>query len=73
MRKLIRSLASRVSRWYRSMSIQMVISLSFTAVAVVGILFIGLSLFWRFSTTTNRLQEDGSQRVLAQVTFNLDG
>ncbi|WP_195282814.1 sensor histidine kinase [Harryflintia acetispora] len=73
MRKLIRSLASRVSRWYRSMSIQMVISLSFTAVAVVGILFIGLSLFWRFSTTTNRLQEDGSQRVLAQVNLNLDG
>ncbi|MGE4277234.1 MAG: sensor histidine kinase [Lawsonibacter sp.] len=57
---------------YRKMSIQMVISLSFTAVAVVGMVFMGLSLYLRFSTTAEMLVEDSSQRVLAQVNMNLD-
>ncbi|MCH1979956.1 sensor histidine kinase [Lawsonibacter sp. OA9] len=54
------------------MSIQMVISLSFTTVAVVGMIFMGLSLFWRFSSATGELVAENSQRVLAQVNLNLD-
>ena len=57
---------------YRKMSIQMVISLSFTAVAVLGMIFMGMSLFWRFSAATDQLIEDSSQRVLAQANLNLD-
>ena len=69
---LIHSLAMRLGKKYRTMSIQAVISLSFTAVAAVGILFLGMSLFWRFSSTTNQMQEENSQRILAQVNLNLD-
>ena len=56
----------------RRMGIQMIISLSFTAVAVVGMLFIGMSLFLRFSAAAGELSADSGQRVLAQVNLNLD-
>lgn len=73
MGKLLRKMTGRAVGRYRAMGIQMVISLSFTAVAIVGMVFMGMSLFLRFSTTTYELMEDNSQRVLAQVNMNLDG
>ncbi len=69
---MLRSITGRLAESYRKMSIQMVLSLSFTAVAVVGILFIGISLFWRFSTAYQQLVADSSHRVLAQANLNLD-
>ena len=63
------------SRWqsaYRRTSIQMILSASFTAVAVLGMVFMGLTLFLRFSATSNAQQSENSQRVLAQVNLNLD-
>ena len=63
------------SRWqsaYRRTSIQMILSASFTAVAVLGMVFMGLTLFLRFSATSNAQQSQSSQRVLAQVNLNLD-
>ena len=59
-------------RIYQRTSIQMILSLSFTAVAVVGMAFLGLTLFLRFSSTTNHQMAENSQRVLAQVNLNLD-
>ena len=63
-------------RWwrefYRRSSIQGILSLSFTAVAVVGMFFMGLALFFRFSANTNTQMAENSQRVLAQVNLNLD-
>ena len=63
-------------RWwqefYRRSSIQGILSLSFTAVAVVGMIFMGLALFFRFSSNTNAQMAENSQRVLAQVNLNLD-
>lgn len=72
MRTVLKRLAGRLARRYRTMSIQMVISLSFTTVAVVGMVFMGLSLFLRFSDTASHLTEESSQRVLSQVNLNLD-
>ena len=69
---LIRRFTARIAAGYRKMSIQMVISLSFTAVAVAGILLMGLSLFLRFSSTSQQMAAESSQRVLAQVNLNLD-
>ena len=63
-------------RWqsvYRRTSIQMILSASFTAVAVLGMLFMGLTLFLRFSSSTNAQQSAASQRVLSQVNVSLDG
>ena len=57
---------------YRKMSIQMVLSLSFTAVAAAGILLMGISLIWRFSSASEQMVAENSQRVLAQANLNLD-
>ena len=62
--RMFKSFAARLAKQYRRMSIQMVISLSFTAVAVVGMVFMGLSLFWRFSADrkSTRLNSSHSDR-----------
>ena len=66
------SLLQRWQSFYRQSSIQMVLSLSFTAVAVVGMVVLGVALSLRFSALIDRRQEEASQRVLAQVNWNLD-
>ena len=72
MTSILKRFTSRWAQRYQKMSIQMVISLSFTTVAVVGMIFMGLSLFWRFSSATGELVAENSQRVLAQGNLNLD-
>ncbi|USF26842.1 hypothetical protein N510_001775 [Firmicutes bacterium ASF500] len=67
-----RRLAAQWVERYRKMSIQMVLSLSFTAVAAAGILLIGGSLIWRFSSSSEMMVAENSQRVLAQASLNLD-
>ena len=69
---VFRRLAAQWAERYRRMSIQMVLSLSFTAVAAAGILLMGVSLIWRFSTASEELVAENSQRVLAQANLNLD-
>ena len=72
MTSILKRFTSRWAQRYQKMSIQMVISLSFTTVSVVGMIFMGLSLCWRFSSATGELVAENSQRVLAQVNLNLD-
>lgn len=72
MKKLFTRAAASLSRRYRTMSIQMVISLSFTAAAVAGMLLMGLSLVWRYSAGTERLVRENTERVLSQVNMNMD-
>ena len=62
-------------RWagvYRRSSIQLILSLTFTAAAVAGMVFLGMSLFLRFSSATNTQMAQTSQRILSQVNLNLD-
>ena len=73
MGKRLSGLRQRWSSVYRRTSIQMILSASFTAVAVLGMLFMGLTLFLRFSSSTNAQQSGASQRVLSQVNVSLDG
>ena len=63
---------SSIMERYRRSSIQVILSLSFTAVAVAGMIFLGLTLFLRFSASNNAQLAKNSQRVLAQVNLNLD-
>ena len=72
MEKLSASLRRRWGALYHRASIQLILSLSFTAVAVVGMVFLGLTLFLRFSASTNAQLAGNSQRVLSQVNLNLD-
>ena len=73
MGKHLSSLRQRWQSAYRRTSIQMILSASFTAVAVLGMVFMGLTLFLRFSSSTNAQQSAASQRVLSQVNVSLDG
>ncbi len=66
------SLSRRWRELYHRSSIQVILSLFFTAVAVVGMVFLGLTLFLRFSASNNALLAENSQRVLSQVNLNLD-
>lgn len=72
MRKLIGRLMARWLEFYRKSSIQFILSLSFTAAAVVGMVFMGITLFLRFSSTNNAQLAASSQLVLDQVNLNLD-
>ncbi len=72
MKELIRSFIRRLTARYHKMSIQMVISLAFTTTALVGVLFLGMSLFWRSAVTTESLMQGNSQRILAQINMSLD-
>ena len=72
MKKLFARAAASLSRRYRTMSIQMVISQSFTAAAVAGMVLMGLSLVWCFSAGTEQLVRENTVRVLGQVNMNLD-
>ena len=69
---LFKRLAGKLTEGYRGMSIQMVLSLSFTAVALAGIIFLGAGLMLRFSDSTQALTQEATQRVLSQVNMNLD-
>jgi two-component system sensor histidine kinase YesM len=57
---------------YHRTSIQVILSLFFTAVAVVGMVFLGLALYLRFSASSTAQAAENSQRVLSQVNLNLD-
>ena len=72
MAELTASLRRRWREIYHRSSIQVILSLFFTAVAVVGMVFLGLTLFLRFSASNNALLAENSQRVLSQVNLNLD-
>lgn len=68
----VSNLMKKIMTRYGKMSIQMVISISFTCVAVLGTILLGLALFMRFSSTTDALLHESSQRMLSQVNMNLD-
>ncbi len=72
MAKLSAPLRRRWREIYHRSSIQVILSLFFTAVAAVGMVFLGLTLFLRFSASNNALLAENSQRVLSQVNLNLD-
>lgn len=63
------------ARWktmYHRSSIQLILSIAFTAVAVIGMLFLGMALLLRFSSSANEMAGETSQRVLEQVNWSLD-
>lgn len=69
---IFRTVAGKVTRSYEKMSIQRVLSLAFTVVAVIGMLFIGLSLALRYSAVNQQVQAQASRQVLDQVNQTLD-
>lgn len=69
---LLRRMIRKAIRSYRKMGIQMMISISFTAVTVIGMMLLCGMLVLRFSNATRILQEDTGQRMIEQVNQQLD-
>jgi len=57
---------------YRKMGIWLMISISFTAVTVTGMILLCGILFLRFSNATRSLQQDTNQRMIEQVNQQMD-
>lgn len=68
----LRRMIRRAIRSYRKMGIQMMISISFTAVTVVGMILLCGMLVFRFSNATRVLQQDTGHRMIEQVNQQLD-
>ena len=58
--------------YYKNLSIQHIISISFTAVAMVGILLVGISLHLRYTNAAKEMASENNRAVLEQVNMNLD-
>ncbi|MEG2936281.1 MAG: cache domain-containing protein, partial [Clostridium sp.] len=58
--------------YYKNSSIQHIISVSFTAVAMVGILLVGISLYLRYTNAAMEMASENNRAVLEQVNMNLD-
>ncbi|MEM1483240.1 histidine kinase [Oscillospiraceae bacterium PP1C4] len=62
----------RLTKDFQKKNIQYMISISFTIVAMVGMVFLGLSLYLRFAISTEAMVKEDNKRVIDQVNMNLD-
>lgn len=60
-------------QYFRKRDIRFVISICFTLIAVCGSVFIGMSLFFRFSAANEAALEENNKRIVNQVNMSLDG
>lgn len=68
----LRRMFHKMIQSYRKMGIRMMISISFTAVTVTGMILLCGILFLRFSNATRSLQQDTNQRMIEQVNQQMD-
>ena len=72
MRAKIRSLIHAVQNAYKQRSIQLVISISFTLIAVFSMVILGVVLYSRFSAQSRQNAIETDRQVLDQVGWNLN-
>lgn len=62
-----------IIQYFTKRDIRFVISICFTIVAVCGSIFIGTSLYIRFSAANEAALEENNKRIVNQVNMSLDG
>ena len=72
MRNLIKSRIENVVKEFKNASIQHMISISFTVIAVMGMLMVGSALYLRFTNSTQSMVSENNKSMLEQVNLNLD-
>lgn len=72
MRNRFRNLLTKFKNFLRHRSLQFTISLTFTVVAVLGMLMVGIFLSMRFISSSEQMTMEGNKRMTDQVTMNLD-
>ncbi len=65
-------LGTRIKKYYTQMSMQLVISLSFTLVAVVGVVLIGAGLFFSFVRSSEQIYASQQESSLVYAQRNID-
>ncbi|GAA0084384.1 sensor histidine kinase [Clostridium sp. CTA-7] len=69
---MLNSVRSKIIKYYKKASIQYIISVSFTIVAVVGMIVVGGALYLRFTNSTEEMVSKNNKSILEQVNLNLD-
>ncbi|MDF2631871.1 MAG: multi-sensor signal transduction histidine kinase, partial [Caproiciproducens sp.] len=72
MRKRIKDILDKATHFFQKRSLQFTISITFTAVAVVGMVIVGASLSMRFISSSENMISEDSVRMVDQVNLNLD-
>lgn len=62
----------RLKGYYKNASIKYIISISFTIIAVAGMIVVGGALYLRFSNSTEEMVSKNDQTIIEQVNLNLD-
>lgn len=62
----------KLKEYYKKASIQYIISISFTIVAVAGMIVVGGALYLRFLNSTEEVVSKNNQAIIEQVNLNLD-
>ena len=62
----------KLKEYYKKASIQYIISISFTIVAVSGMIVVGGALYLRFLNSTEEVVSKNNQAIIEQVNLNLD-
>lgn len=68
----LKPLGQQIKHAYQRQGLQYMISISFTIVAVIGMIFMGLALYLRFAASTENTMREENRRVIDQVNMNLD-
>ena len=72
MSNLIKSRIQKIIKKCRNASIQHIISISFTVIAVMGMVMVGGALYLRFINSTESMVSENNKSMLEQVNLNLD-
>jgi two-component system sensor histidine kinase YesM len=72
MLKRTREILDKATNYFTKKSLQFTISITFTAVAVFGMLIVGATLYFRFMSTSEEMISKDSTRMVDQVNINLD-
>ncbi|WP_300379404.1 sensor histidine kinase [Clostridium sp.] len=70
--RIIRGIKNKIINYYKTASIQNIISLSFTIVAVSGMLIVLGTFYLRFTVETEDMVAKNNEAILEQVNLNLD-
>ena len=70
--KIFKNIKNKIINYYKTASIQSIISLSFTIVAVSGMLIVLGTFYLRFTVATEEMVSKNNETILEQVNLNLD-
>ena len=65
-------MSSRLAKAYKKRSIQLIISISFTAVAIVAMSFMGIVLYTQFANNSKNMAIESNKQLLDQASWNLN-